>query len=498
MNDVCRIRLETMEAMLAAYYAMDLAVGSRARRLGASRPDVTGVWDSGPDLDEALATAEANRLFARVVHDSVREHGIATTPGSLVVPSATIDRALRRAGADSFESDDDRSKSPAVLRIEQLRAERDQFAAEAATAGALTPAELTAYRAATEDGHGPYAAWLLATMTPDEIAAQLRDDVYAEAGLSDEWNPALGLEANDVFVRAVYEYYPALYELDPDMQWLGLASVAAPQFYASFHDIADLRRHAETGGNVFEVISVEPQFTISDGIELTAEEAAEALWFMETTFLDMQQQIFHDMAVQHYAYQIGGTELIEAWALGAGLLEFEREPIVTAWHGFDDGELVTATEALVDREQRIIIQDDYDEIWAFSLASKAMITAASLSAADDPSGGESFAEHRITPELHAGWEVPNPAFPVPIYDPWRGWRAGEIVWDTPDVSITIDGLDPTANVANEVDRMLWIEGEVTPNLIEWWEVDPDGLLEVVRRDLDEASDGYRMVPELLR
>jgi hypothetical protein len=244
---------------------------------------------------------------------------------------------------------------------------------------------------------------------------------------------------------------------------------------------------------------------------------------METTFLSMQRQIFDDMAVQHYAYQIGGLELIEAFAEGTPVegqqpIRDQVEAAVAPWALFGQGKIDESTALLVDREQREIIQDDYDDIWDHSFAAKGFVTAAGFTAVD-PSGGPSFFEYVITPDwIDAELETPDllvrtPDIPPIETAPVEIGRIGgvPIRWDPPDfggidipdlprvdipdVRVDLDKLDLTANVANEEDRMLWIEEVVNAGLIERWHNDPDGLMVQVQLDLHTEVEKYRTVPD---
>lgn len=511
-------------------------LGFRRSMVAAELGHQAGVSAERP-FAELTVEAASTGLFVELVHDALVARG---DVGPLsTAPQWRIDLALTRGGFNPTGSDltlgrDAEALDAALTKaladgdILEVRRLRELQAVAAEADGDLSPVEQAAFDELLADGVPPYPAWLLSTMSPDEVTDQLRADVYAEAGIdADRWDPSAGVDHNIDTINAVYRYYPELYAIDPNMQWVGLASIAAPQFYAGFLDIRDLRVVAERGGDVADVLASPalPPPLVGQLAGLTADEVAESLWFMETTFLEMQKQIFDDMAVQHYAYQIGGLPLIDAFARANATSrdDFERSVVktVTPWELFADGRFDEATGLLVDREQRDIIQDEYDDIWNHSPATKLFVTAAGFTATD-PSGGPSFFDHVITPDLiDAGIEIPDftgrtPDIPGIETPPVviSGPGTPPIVWDppdipglsipdlpgfsTPDISIDIDGIDPSANVANEQDRMRWIVEIVNAYVLERWHDDPDGLAAQTRLDLLTEVETFRQIPSWAR
>lgn len=485
---------------------------------------------------ELMAEAAGNNLFVELVQEALEAY---QGPGPLGrVPADFVDRALVSAGhnptgRDVVLSGDIGAIEAAIAEalsdgdLVEVRRLRDLRALAFVADGSLTNDQQDAYDDMISRSVPSYAAWLLSTMTPEEVVAQLRDDVYAEAGIV-AWDPSLGVDFNTATIDAVYQYYPQLYGLDPNMQWVGLASIAAPQFYAGFLDIEYARQVAETGGDIAEVLPTlnVPSWLAAELASLTADELAEALWFMETKFLSMQRQIFDDMAVQHYAFQVGGLDLVQGFAEGTPVngRPPTRDAIdrtMAPWVLFEAGAIDESTGLLVDREQRDIIQDDYSQIWDHSPAAKLFVTGAGFTAVD-PSGGPSFFDHVITPDWKE-LEVNIPDFTgktpdIPSIEtaPLEIGRVGgvPIRWDPPDfggigipdlpsfetwdIDIDIDRLDLTANVANEEDRMRWIEEVVNAMVIDRWHNDPEGLMEQVQLDLHAEVESYRQIPAWLR
>lgn len=178
--------------------------------------------------------------------------------------------------------------------------------------------------------------------------------------------------------------------------------------------------------------------------ELSADELADALWFMEVQLLDMQKQIFDDMAVQHYANQVGGLELIDAFARATA-------------------------------DPRLPLEDQ---------------VAYTREPTPDIPGVE-------TPPVRLG----GPGGPTVVWNPpdIPGLQIPDLPsFETPDVHLDIDGIDPSANVANEVDRMKWIEEVVNAMVIDRWHNDPDGLLSQTQLDLPTEVEKYRQIPPVAR
>ncbi len=137
--------------------------------------------------------------------------------------------------------------------------------------------------------------------------------IHAEA-----WDPALGLAAIDAQVRAGWEYYARLYASDPErFLWAGMAKLAGASVYAGLQDLHVLRRAIQAGAlNAEEVTEALRRLGLpfDDIGELTSQDlttVAEELRFVETRLLEMQQNIFDDLAWQHVAYRQGGLAAME-------------------------------------------------------------------------------------------------------------------------------------------------------------------------------------------
>ncbi len=445
-------------------------------RRSADNLDVSGLVGTRSDYDMEAIVEEIRSAsnYVQLVRDAFLE---ADGKGLTEIEMTKI-LAANGFAKSTDEIQDEIDEALEEGDIDRVRSLRESQAIARHAEGELSPEEEDTYEELIAEGKNPYVAWLKATMTSEEIVDRLREDTYEEAGIKN-WDPSKGLEHNAENVAAVYEYYPQLYDQDPDMKWLGLASIAAPQFYAGFLDVNALKNHAAAGGDITEYLKGQgiPDPVTAQIADMGVDEITASLDLMEKNFLEMEKQIFDDMGTQHYAYQIGGMDLIEEYAEGSSSVEDEAQKaeVLGAWEAFERGDHDQAAIEMTDREQRDIIQDEYSEIWDSGIVNQAFVTVASVTA-KDASEGEGFAEHTMTPDVDVH-------LPLPL---------------VPDIDGSLPGIDPTANVANEDDRMHWINGEVLPNVLDRSNKDPEGLREQVHRDLDEEVERYRQVPKKLR
>ena len=189
------------------------------------------------------------------------------------------------------------------------------------------------------------------------------------------WRPGSGLVDNDATVRAVYRYYGELYLAHPELEWAGMANVVGPLFYAGWQDLYAARHlsdDAERLRYLAQLLDL-PElpdwsdvlidaFGISvNPLTLVGQLAGEELKWFEDRFLRMQREIFEDLAWQHEAYLWGGIEELRRLT-SAG--ELDRATL-WAWENIASGDparVARGNEALLWREQRQVIQDDYDDI----------------------------------------------------------------------------------------------------------------------------------------
>ncbi|HYJ70241.1 MAG TPA: hypothetical protein VEX15_21525 [Nocardioidaceae bacterium] len=184
------------------------------------------------------------------------------------------------------------------------------------------------------------------------------------------WDPSKGAEGLRGIIEAVYTYYGKLYLDNPYMQWAGMANMIGPSFAGGFFDLNMLRNIADGLGNALDKLPYGAGGAfpgiLGDIGSLGAHLTADDIKFFETTFLQMQKDIFFDQAAMHQAYLDGGMDAI-AEMRDAGLFDNgDPDQTYNAWSQIDEGrrtgnnELITAgNEYLLYREQHDIIDDSY-------------------------------------------------------------------------------------------------------------------------------------------
>lgn len=211
-----------------------------------------------------------------------------------------------------------------------------------------------------------------AEIPPAEYAEALQDywnrRALERAGIDPaEWDPSLGADAQADIIERVYVYYAEVYGEDNDLIWAGMANMIGPSFAAGFFDLAEFRDIAQRVRANSRLTSFLPGTPFAGQLasslmgelaDLTDRELA----FYETTFLQMQQDIFFDLAPVHEAYLHGGIEAVEEMH-AAGIID---QDVYNAWEDISTGDpalVEQGNEALLLREQRDIIDDYYQDMY---------------------------------------------------------------------------------------------------------------------------------------
>ncbi|MGH9022799.1 MAG: hypothetical protein ACRDV9_06835, partial [Acidimicrobiia bacterium] len=121
------------------------------------------------------------------------------------------------------------------------------------------------------------------------------------------WKPDKGIAYNRKTIEKVYAYYGDLYQQHPDLQWLGLAAIAGPFFYAGWQDLDAVRKVADPGKRARMISKLLGLPRLPEGVYevggsvidplgtlLSAVSAKELDWFLDL-FFDMQRQTFMDL-----------------------------------------------------------------------------------------------------------------------------------------------------------------------------------------------------------
>ncbi|RYU14208.1 WXG100 family type VII secretion target [Nocardioides iriomotensis] len=328
---------------------------------------------------------------------------------------------------------------------------------------------------------------------PDQYAPTLREywnHRAAEVAGIDlaAWDPTLGADANRDIIVEVYEYYARLYLDHPDLQWAGMANMIGPSFAAGFFDLAQFRRIGESVGDLPPAL----RGAVPPGVDQLADLSVEELRFFETTFLDMQQQIFFDQGAMHQAYVDGGMAAIEEM-VAAGIIPPE---IGDAWADVDSGvpaRVAAGNVRFLLREQQDIIDDDYQVMYDHSPTGPAMTWAMTLIGAPSIPDAQGYAD--VFP-LTVGFDTPGPeniGTPSSIF----GRPIPHVSVDNPtQVHVTVETPLPDGNIAHFDDRWALIEQDTLPRYQDLLARDPDRARAIIGSSVEDRIADYRMTERI--
>ncbi|MGI8938436.1 MAG: hypothetical protein ACR2JF_09550 [Iamia sp.] len=347
----------------------------------------------------------------------------------------------------------------------------------------------------------------------DDLARELQD-FWAQAAADragidlEAWDPSAGAFANEDTIVAVYEYYGQLFLDHPELQWAGMANMIGPSFAAGFFDLdamGDLADGVDAWmdglpGPVRNALPPEVR-ALADLSDLTEAE----LRFYETTFLEMQKEIFLDQAVMHEAYVNGGLPAIEELR-SAGLLDQRAHE---AWRQIDQGaatgdaDLVSAGNGqLLWREQNQIINDNYDAMYDHFPSGPVFTYGMTVVGAPSIPGAGSYGQYD---PVSVSVETPGPeriGTPDRIGTPERVGPFGvpSIGVDIPSVSvdnptqgeITVTTPFPAGNIANQDDRWGLIVDDTLPAYQGLLADDPEGARAIIDSPVADRIDDQRL------
>ena len=205
----------------------------------------------------------------------------------------------------------------------------------------------------------------------------------------------------------------------PELQWAGMAHIAGGLFYAGWQDLYVAGQLADPVDAIRRILPLDFPGPVDDWIldhlfpNLAGSFASDEIdWFL-AKFLTMQRKIFDDLAWQHVAYSEGGIAEMRRLA-ASGQLPPE---LLHAWEDIASGEpdrIAAGNEALLNREQRQIIQPDYDEMRGHHGPVGEIFTRVLTWTAQSPiPGGHSYGDvvnHHLEVELPCGLLMPLPAW----------------------------------------------------------------------------------------
>jgi hypothetical protein len=288
-----------------------------------------------------------------------------------------------------------------------------------------------------------------ADLTSELTVADWRVIAQWEAGIDpNRWRTELGLSAIEEIVLAVYAFYGDLYLSNRDFQWAGMANLVAPLFYGGWRDLTALRHFGDPPSRLVALTRMASArgtgLPVSSVIGIGVLAARELAW-LEVQMLDMQKQIFEDLAWMHVAYRYGGP--------GAVSTHLDDPTLIDAWDDIASGDpsrVAAGNEALLRREQFAIVQDDYERIAAHHGLVGSVLADALTWMADAPFPGSNAYREVVTNDI----TLPGVEWANLRRWPEEGWLPIETT--TAHVSV------PRGQVTTFADRWEWIDSDLLP------------------------------------
>jgi hypothetical protein len=197
------------------------------------------------------------------------------------------------------------------------------------------------------------------TIVPD-LQQIFTNQALQRAGIqANQWDPTQGFASNCENVRRVYDYYGDLYHRAPrKMLWAGLARLGGLEvFYPSFL-LLDMVRKVAAG----EVVPWLTQTPLMRKLLDDMLPEAATLATLECRLLEVQKDIFEDIAWQHEAYLQGRLDVLQRCCQAGILQPCDYE----AWHKINQEQcpatIGEGNKMLVRREQEKVVQPLYDTL----------------------------------------------------------------------------------------------------------------------------------------
>lgn len=310
------------------------------------------------------------------------------------------------------------------------------------------------------------------------LTSYWQDAALQAAGIDPAtWDPSKGANANADTIRKVYEYYGRLYADHPELQWAGMANLIGPSFAGGFYDLDMLRSWAQKVQQGSEHIPDLPggaDDELRESVDVLAGLGGDEVNWYQTKLLGMQKEIFEDQASLHEAYLLGGTE--ETDRLAAADVIDQRTG--DAWHDIASGDadrVAQGNRDLLEREQRDIIADDYDEMRSRPGTGEVVTWGMTVAGTPSIPGAQGYSD--VFPQVVDLGQSPDHIGPVPV----PSVDYGEVVTPLPD-----------GNIADVEERWGLIEQDTLPAYQRLTE-DPNHLRELVLEDFDSRVEEQRTV-----
>jgi uncharacterized protein DUF2515 len=206
----------------------------------------------------------------------------------------------------------------------------------------MDPADQEAFDRMTEEPVS--VAWWVNTSV-----AEWQNRAMAAAGIDPKkWDPSDGFADNKDNIQKVYALYAQWYLAHPELKWAGMAKLAGGSVYGGLLKLQDER----PGWSPRDIIV---PFLVYDKVKQRQMDKVERI------FVDMQKNIFMDLAWQHQAYVEGGLS-----ALGAAYNRGDMSAAnYEAWVKIASGDKAAQWEgnkALLMREQSEVLPPGYERI----------------------------------------------------------------------------------------------------------------------------------------
>lgn len=222
-----------------------------------------------------------------------------------------------------------------------------------------------------------------AGLPPHRYAALLQQywllDATEAAGIDlAAWDPRTGAQANRTNLIRSYRYYENLQLAHRELQWAGLAGLVGADFGGGMLDL-------QLGGDIFGLPGIAQQAnSIISGVvdalgpqvldqlpaglpavaRVGASISPQEIHQVIGMILVMQKNIFSDLMPMHRAYLTDGMPAL-AEMRAAGLF---GDDILAAWQDIASGDaqrIAHGNATLLDREQRVVIGRQWDEVRAY-------------------------------------------------------------------------------------------------------------------------------------
>lgn len=447
--------------------------------------------------------AEARLATARAVDDAEQadsrrrqaEKALEDAPTGVLVPS--IDHGGIEGGSidqtklDVAQQDLADAKAAVTAAVAQLATAAQSTATQIESSTSLTDAELFAPQPLSTSAEELERLVDLARSLGKDPStyADLLQQMYVaraaeKAGIDlSTWDVDGGAGAVSDHYEKTYDYYAQLYLDNPNFRWAGMAAMIGPSFAAGFEDLDQFQDVAKAMKDALGNIPDSALPFPVDQLDKIAGMGEEELKFYQTTFLQMQKDIFYDASMMHEAYLDGGLESIQELR-DAGLLGADDQQSNQAYKAWENIDTATRTgdtdllnlgnEQLLYREQYYTIADQYQDMKNHPVTGEAMTYIMGVVGQPSIPGTKTLGQ--VDDPIHV--EIDS----MPLVP---GTQGGE-------VTINI----PRSNIADFDTRWGLIKDDTLPVYLDLVENDPGRVEEILNSSVRGRIDDLRLIDRL--